>query len=174
MRGEVRLRLSVTWFRPVSRANFDFRARYRVHVPATELACSRSGQGDRRCCHAGDALLPFALGWLRARKLPSIRDWFTAHPVPLSGSMSRGFRNPPLRCGREATEPRRPISKRRGVVSRADQVRLRRRPIGPRSSDKQFGSIRSDRFRWMCHLCKPNRGMLFQRRVCDLASLSQT
>jgi hypothetical protein len=43
------------------------------------------GEGARKCCYAGDALLPFALGWLRARKPPSTLDSFDAHPVPLFG-----------------------------------------------------------------------------------------
>src|SRR6266478_4873293 len=54
--------------------------------------------GDlKECCHAGDALLLFALGWLRRRKPPSAPGWFTAHPVPLSGFTSPNSRQVPPR-----------------------------------------------------------------------------
>jgi hypothetical protein len=129
--------------------------------PEWNLRARVWGRGESKCCYVGYALRPFALGWRRARKPPGTGDWFTAHPVPSSGFMSPGFRNPPQRCGREATAPPTPRSKRRGVASRADRPKLRRRPIGPRNSGRQFGSIRSDRFRWICNLHRPNRDMMF-------------
>jgi hypothetical protein len=72
----------------------------------------RGQTGDfEKCCHAGGALLLFALGWLRRRKPPSAPGSFTAHPVPLSGSTSPNSRPMPPRHGRGATEPPRPKSK---------------------------------------------------------------
>jgi hypothetical protein len=96
------------------------------------------GRGDRECCHVGDALLSFALRWFRGRKLPSARGLFAARHVPWSGSTSRGSRNPPPRCGREATGPPTPRSRRPGVASGMHRPKPRRRLIGRRSSDWQF------------------------------------
>ena len=114
-----------------------------------EPVCSSPGQGGERCWHAGDALLPLASGWCRARKPPSTRDLFTAHPVPLSGSTSPGFRKPPPRCGREATAPRRPRSRRHGIVSKTHQPKPRRTFIGRRNDSsavqRGFGCLPIER-----------------------------
>jgi hypothetical protein len=71
----------------------------------------------KKCCHAGDALLPFALGWLRRRKPPSAPALFTAHPVPLSGFTSPNSRRTPPRHGRGVTGPPRPKSRLPSVAS---------------------------------------------------------
>src|ERR1700694_106736 len=91
-------------------------------------------RGFEKCCHAGDALLLFALGWLRTRKPPSTPDSFTAHPVPLSGFTSPNSRRLPPRHGRGVTGPPTPRSKRRGVVSKARLPKPRRPLIGERSN----------------------------------------
>jgi len=73
--------------------------------------------GDlKECCHAGVALLLFALGWLRRRKPASAPDSFTAHPVPLSGFTSPNSRRMPPRHGRGVTAPPRPKSKLPGAA----------------------------------------------------------
>ena len=126
--------------------------------------------GFARCRCAGDALLSFAC-WVHAQKLRGHLDLFTAHPVPLSGFTSPGFRSPPLKCGREATEPRRPRSRRRGVVSRAHQAKQLRPLIGRRSSDKAFGSNQRKLSRLMCRCSSVIKSM--QRRICDLAPPSR-
>ena len=111
-----------------SAIQFEFTARAQMHVPSMELGWSSNlirDEGADECCHAWGALLPFALGWLRARRPPNAPVSFTAHPVPLSGSTSQNSRRPPPRRGREATGPRRPRSRRHGIVSKA-------RPPGPR------------------------------------------
>src|SRR6266478_530781 len=74
--------------------------------------------GDfEKCCHAGVALLLFALDWLRRRKPASAPDWFTAHPVPLSGFTSPNSRPMPPRRGRGVTGPPRPKSRLPSVAS---------------------------------------------------------
>lgn len=159
----------------MSRANFDsITARDRGQVPSVELACAAARRRDRECCHVGDALLSFGLGWFRRRKPPDARGLFTARPVPWFGSTSPGFRNPPPRCGREATEPPTPRLKRRGVASEAYRVKRRKRLIGRRNSGQRSGSIRSDRFRWICNLPRTNRDTMFVVARRDRASLSQT
>ena len=72
----------------------------------------------KKCCHAGDALLLFALGWPRRRKPPNAPDSFTAHPVPLSGFTSPNSRRMQPRPGRGVTGPPRPKSKLPGVALR--------------------------------------------------------
>jgi len=75
-------------------------------------------KGDlEKCCHAGDALLPFASGLLRRRKPASAPDWFTAHPVPSSGFTSPNSRPMPPRHGRAVTGPPRPKSRLPGAAS---------------------------------------------------------
>ena len=71
----------------------------------------------KKCCHAGDALLLFALGWFRRRKPPGAPDSFTAHPVPLSGFTSPNSRRMQPRPGRGVTGPPKPKSKLPGVAS---------------------------------------------------------
>src|ERR1700694_828262 len=108
-----------------------------MHVPMVELACrsraARAG-GAERCCHVGDALLPFALVWLRKRKPLNAPASFIALPAPLFGTTSPNFQRPPLKCGHGVTGPPTPRSRRRGVVSRARPPKLRRRLVG-RSSN---------------------------------------
>ena len=100
-----------------------------MHVPSKEPGWPRSlisDKGDlKKCCHAGDALLLFALGWFRRRKPPSAPDSFTAHPVPLSGFTSPNSRRMPPRPGRGVTGPPRPKSKLPGVALRRPLPELR-------------------------------------------------
>ena len=83
------------------------------------------------------ALLPFALCWFRARKPPGTG---TCSPRKSCSVVrfyvARFSESPPRRCGREATGPPTPRSKRRGVVSELDPPKPRRRLIGRRSSGR--------------------------------------
>ena len=88
--------------------------------------------GSEECCHAGGALLPFGLVWFCLRKPPNAPASCSAHRVPSFGFMLPNIRRPPPRCGHEATVPRRPRLKRRGVVSGARPPKLRRPRIGGR------------------------------------------
>ena len=92
-----------------------------MHVPAKEPGWPRSLLGDKgdleKCCHAGGALLLFALGWFRRRKPPTAPDWFTAHPVPSSGFTSRNSRPMPPRHGRAVTGPPTPKLNLPGIAS---------------------------------------------------------
>jgi len=51
-----------------------------LHGRATDLV-----NGGEKCCHDGDALLPFALGSLRTRKPASMPASFIALPAPSFG-----------------------------------------------------------------------------------------
>jgi len=113
----------------------QFTARDRMHVLSTELACSSLGKGGiETCCHAGDALLLSALGWLRPLKPPNAPDSFTAPPVPSCDFMSPNSPRPPPRRGREATGHRKPRSRRPGIVSKPRRPKPRRPRIGRRGN----------------------------------------
>ncbi len=128
--------LSVTWSRSVSRlVQSQFVTRDQVQVPLMELVWFKQlALGFERCCHAGDALLSFALRWPRARKPPSAPDSFTAHHAPSSVFTSPNSRHPPQRCGREVTGPLKPRSRRHGIVSKARQPKPHKPPVGRRNN----------------------------------------
>jgi hypothetical protein len=140
-RGEFHPRKFVTWFRrAIQPDSISVHCARSMHVPSTEPAYSSPERGGRKCCYAWDASSPCALGWRHRRKPPGTPDWFTAPPVPSCVSTSQNSRPPPPRCGREATAPPTPRSRRHGNVSRARRPNARRLLVGLRG---KFGGGRA-------------------------------